>query len=90
MLNPAIENRIEVIAHAHQEAGLDGGSPIVYRDPVRAGLGLAVVANGHFAGKVDMRISTDYSWCVIGTSNPSDNAAIRSKVTAMHASLQVR
>lgn len=88
MVTTAENNHIEQLSAAQMRAGYNGGATIVYRDAVRVGLGLAVVANGHFAGRVDVRAAPGLDWCVIGTQDAADNRAIREKVRALAAALQ--
>lgn len=88
MVTTADNNKIEQIAAALINDGYHGGSTIVYRDAVKVGLGLAVVANGHFAGAVAARVAPGLGWCVIGTRNADDNKAIRAKVAALAEALR--
>jgi hypothetical protein len=87
MVTTAENDHIEQLSAAQMRRGYNGGATIVYRDAARVGLGLAVVANGHFAGPVDVRLSPKLDWCVIGTQEAADNKAIRAKVTALAAAL---
>lgn len=87
MVTTAENDRIEQISAAQMGRGFDGGPVIVYRDAMRVGLGLATVANGHFAGKVDVRLAEGLHWCVIATQNPADNKTIRDTVKTLAAIL---
>jgi len=87
MLTVAQQNRIEQLAGDLSRQGYNGGSTIVYRDPARVGLSLAVLANRAFRAGYKASIGEKLDWCVIATRDPEDNRQIRAQVIALQQAL---
>ena len=79
---------IERIAAEFNEAGLNGGPIIVYRDSMRVGLALAVLAQKKFSGEVKATCGGKLGWCVIGTAKRQDNDGFRAIVTTLTHQLE--
>ncbi|MCB9996456.1 MAG: hypothetical protein H6869_08490 [Rhodospirillales bacterium] len=83
-----LNNKIEYICSGMAKRGFNQGAAIVYRDPVRARLALAVLSATSLSDAFKVSADQTLSWCVIGTKNYEDNQTIRNKVNELDAILR--